>query len=135
MRTRIQEWLLRYGPAEILGLITTLIVGLVTYKISENVLLASFLGSIGENIGYYGFIIGREFKKNPGKFIQNTKNILLEFGIAEAFDSVLIRPFFLYVGARQFSDLTVGFTIGKISADIFFYIITISIYEIRKKLS
>jgi len=65
------------------------------------------MGTIGDNLGYYGFIFVRDIiqSRKPQKqncqynlksFIKNIRNIVIEFGPAEIIDSLLIRPACMY---------------------------------------
>ena len=143
--SKFKEWLKRYLPANILSTIITLLTVLIVLKLTGNNVLAAFLGSIFESIAYYGFILTRdviETKKKYSKekrkyttksFLKNIRNLFLEFGLAEIMDTLIIRPFFLYVCPIVLGSVTIGTLVGKYIADILFYIPTIISYEMRKK--
>ena len=62
------------------------------------------------------------------------RSIAVEFGPAEAIDSVTIRPIALYLGPLVVGNTAVGFVLGSIVADIAFYAMTIFSYERFTKL-
>jgi hypothetical protein len=59
--------------------------------------------------------------------------MLLEFGPAELVDSLLARPLLMYLLAGLLANLTAGIAAGKLAADVVFYAITISAYELRQR--
>jgi pilus assembly protein TadC len=57
------------------------------------------------------------------------RDLVLEFGPAEALDSLLLRPALMYAGILLAPNLALGVVAGKIAADICFYLPTILSYE------
>ncbi len=57
------------------------------------------------------------------------RSIAVEFGPAEAIDSVTIRPVALYLGPLVVGNTAVGFVLGSIVADAAFYVMTVFSYE------
>lgn len=145
MRNKLKIWLKRYLPAEIIGTIFAIIIPTLISFISENVLVIALVGTWSENVGFYGTMIiqeiiqtRREYKRinknyNWLSFVKNLRNIILEFGIAETFDSLLVRPATMYFGIYIFQNIQLGVFTGKILADLIFYVPTIVSYELRKK--
>jgi len=62
------------------------------------------------------------------------RSIAVEFGPAEAIDSILIRPVTLYVGPFLVGNVAVGFVLGSVAADVAFYVMAIASYERFKSL-
>jgi hypothetical protein len=61
-------------------------------------------------------------------------NLALEFGPAEALDSLLLRPALMYAGVSMIPSLTaVGIVFGQVAADIVFYAPTIVSYELLRR--
>jgi hypothetical protein len=137
---KMKDWIRRYGLAEIFGLVGTVVFAKITYHFSGNLIISAFAGSMGENFGYYGYILYREFKyeiytgSHILKLAKRLRNLLFEFGPAETLDLFISRPFFLTVLPKIVGDYTLGIIAGKIISDIVFYAITIPSYEARKKL-
>ena len=145
MKEKLKEWLRRYLPAEIFATIGALIGAGLIFFLTKNRIISAYAGAIGENIGYYGFICIREHlndlkdsQKNNKKhgirgFFKTIRNLTAEFGFSEFLDSLVVRPFFMYFVPLIIGPFSVGIFIGKIVADVIFYIPTIIAYELRKK--
>ena len=145
MRVKAQEWLRRYIPAEITGLFAAVLAGVFFYTMTNSAVITAHSGVWGENIGFYGTIIvmsvSRSIKYHHNQqsaygfasFARDARNIVLEFGPAEAIDSLVTRPFMMYICQRIFGDVVFGLVTGKLAADIMFYIPTIIAYELRKR--
>ena len=58
----------------------------------------------------------------------------MEFGVAEALDSGLLRPLAMGLGVRFFGR-GVGIVVGKLAADLTFYVPVICAYELRRYLA
>src|SRR3954471_16983609 len=59
-RSRLGEWIRRYGPAEIAGTVTAILGSYLVFILTRSEIAAAFGGSMGENVGFYGVILGRE---------------------------------------------------------------------------
>lgn len=142
---KVKEWLSRYWLSEIMGSLGAVIAGLIGFNLSQSGVVAAYFGTIGENLGFYGVIIFRDVvksieshKNNQLKYgvlslTKDIRNIILEFGPSEILDSLLIRPFLMFVFPQILGNMGAGIFIGKIAADIVFYIPAIISYELRKK--
>lgn len=145
MKRKIIEWVRRYLPAEILSTITAVLVALLTNFYSNNLILTAIFSAWSETIVFYAFIISRDIfsskkqhkaQKRVYAFFslgKNIRNIIIEFGIAEALDTLFVRPFFMYFFARLSGLLVVGIVMGKLTSDVIFYIPTIIAYELSQK--
>ena len=137
MKQKLREWLWRYLPAEIAGTITALASAFVAYQLFKNEVITAYAGAWGENIGYYSVIFLREFLKENGasfkNFVKIVRNVFVEFGVAELIDSFVLRPLFMFIFPQLLNNYPVGILVGKIAADITFYIPAILGYEVRKK--
>jgi hypothetical protein len=135
------HYLKRYGLAEIAGAVCVLLISSLTYYFTRNKIIAAYAGTIGENIGFYGVIILRDTidaKRKAahwsGKEIWPVlKNILIEFGIAEALDTFLMRPLMLYLFTSLFTNYQIGALAGVVVADILFYSLAVLSSELNKK--
>ena len=107
---KVQVWLQRYGPAEVAGLAGTFAVFYLSRIFTSNPIVSAYAGTLGENIGFYGFIIGREVRTDIRTAQQSGQGYGLagtaatmghlgfEFGLAEAMDALIVRPFSLALG-------------------------------------
>jgi len=143
---KLREWGGRYLPGEIAGTLSAVTGALLAQHLIGNDAITAFVGTWSENIGFYGYTITREFRnlaRQSGKpfrlhgsgrtFYQLARNIIVEFGSAELFDSFLLRPFFLYSALKLVGNPSIGLVVGKLTADLAFYGITITAYELKKK--
>jgi len=142
-RAKGVEWLKRYGFAELAGLCTAIVGSLAARALTGNEIAAAYSASIGENLGYYGVIIGREvvhdWRAAAGigrpyglsGAAGTARNLALEFGIAEVLDSGVLRPLLMGFGVR-FVGREAGIVVGKLAADLTFYLMVISAYELRR---
>lgn len=133
-------WLRRYLPAELAGTLGAILGGLLGG--AGNPLLAALGGTWGENLGYYGTVIARDLRARRardgrltvGGALRSLRNIALEFGGAELLDSFLLRPAAMFAAIRLTGSLPLGLLLGKLAADLAFYLPTIVAYELRGRL-
>lgn len=140
MNQKLGDWLRRYVPAEVGGIVGSIVVGLLLYSLTGSESLTAVGGTVGESVGYYAVIFLIEAIKIGKKRMLRTRslgiiarNIVVEFGLAEALDAFVIRPFLIYAALQITNNIPVGLVVGKIGADIVFYGLTILMYEYRKK--
>jgi hypothetical protein len=137
---KAREWLPRYWLAEVIGLATALLSVLLTRQLGGSMLAAAVIAPWGENIGYYGTMLVRELRSESRQQQRSTlavallsvRNIAIEFGPAELFDTLLVRPALMYAGPQLVGSLAFGIVIGKVAADVVFYVPVILSYELRR---
>ncbi len=138
---KIIEWIKRYLPAEICAIIGAITGGLTIHFLFTNPYLTALGGTWGENIGYYGKIVYQDLKQRTKQdrklsiigILKTIRNLIVEFGPSEYIDSFIIRPVMMYIFPQIIKNVFIGLFIGKLVADITFYIPTIISYEFRKK--
>jgi hypothetical protein len=142
-RTKGAEWLKRYGVAEVAGLCTAVVGSFAARAVTHSEIAAAYGGAIGENLGYYGVIVGREVVHDRRGTIGNgrrygfagasrtARNLFLEFGAGEALDSTVLRPLAMGLGVRLIGP-GLGIIAGKLAADLTFYVPVICAYELRR---
>lgn len=142
---KLREWLWRYGPAEVVSLLATLVASLLVFNATADKTATALAGTWGGNIGYFGTILiwdvfhtrkrlhelSRTYSLTV--FGKNIRALFLEFGVAEVFDTLLIRPVLLYIMPVLLHNLMWGLIAGKFLADISFYLPAILFYEWGKK--
>ena len=143
-REKTTEWLHRYGVAEIAGVVAALAGSWSVHALTGSDLLTAYGGAIGENLGYYGIIVGRDVVRDRratrarGRVygvrgaLLTTRNLLFEFGIAELIDTGFLRPLAMGLGMRFFGQST-GIVVGKLVADVAFYVPVLCAYELRRR--
>ena len=143
---KLREWFGRYLPAEILGTVTALAAAWMVHAVSGSLITAAIAGTIGESLGFYGCLAVREVRyydalhRDHGRLrrqwltgTRTLRDLLIEFGPAELVDSFLTRPLFMYLMASLLQNFTAGIVAGKLAADVIFYGIAISAYELKRR--
>lgn len=130
---RLRAWLLRYAPLEAAALATALGAGLAVSQFADGQLAIGYAGAWGENLGYYLTAFARE-RRVRGSSALALRDLVMEFGVAEAVDSLVVRPLCMAFGVGQLGSPAAGIVIGKLAADVPFYGFAILGYELRKKL-
>jgi hypothetical protein len=145
MKQKIIEWIKRYGWAEVISMALTILSSWLTYKFTKNNITTALVATWIGNLGYFGTILFQDILlaiiqlRNIGKkysietFYKNIRALFVEFGIAEIFDSFLVRPALLYYFPILLGNRTLGVIIAKFAADITFYVPAIISYELSKK--
>ena len=145
-RAKAAEWVKRYGVAEMAGLCTAVAGSFAARALTGSEIAAAYGGAMGENLGYYGVVIGREVVQDRRAANASgrryglvgagctARNLILEFGVAEVLDSSLLRPLAMALGVRFFGR-GLGIVVGKLAADLTFYVPVICAYELRRYLA
>jgi uncharacterized membrane protein YeiH len=145
MKHKINEWLKRYLPAEIISMILTVVSAELAFGYTENKLTTALVATVIGNTAYFGCILLTDMLATRKHcllnqqtytlhvFFKNIRALGVEFGIAEVFDTLLIRPFLMYYLPILLNSLPWGTFLAKVTADITFYIPAIISYELSKK--
>lgn len=83
----------------------------------------SVVGTAGEVGAFYAVMGTRELSRRGGlsALPAAVRDLAVEFGPAEALDSLLLRPFLLYAGISLSGHPALGALLGKLAADVVFY--------------
>src|SRR6185312_8945402 len=135
IRHKIVEWLRRYAPNEIAGWVGQLGAAAATYALTGSYAAAVIAAIIGASAGYYAAAYFNAVRWSSRAHAARSwpmrvlvanglaaRSIAVEFGPAEAIDSITIRPIALYLGPLVVGNTAVGFVLGSIVADIAFYV-------------
>ena len=144
--TRLREWLVRYGPAECGGLVVAFVASVVARRFvgsTGGAVAAAYAAAWGETIGYAGVLIVRDFATHTRSARRDNRSLgardaglvasglLAEFGPAGVIDTLITRPFMMALGLRLFGP-ALGVVVGKVAADVLFYVPVIYMFERRK---
>jgi hypothetical protein len=144
MKQKIAEWTKRYGLAEIISLSLTVLASWLTFEFTKSNISTALAGTWAGNVGYFGTILIQDIllaikqleqigkKYSIDTFYKNARALFVEFGIAEIFDTFLIRPTLLYYFPIWLDNLALGVVVAKFAADITFYVPAIISYELSK---
>ncbi len=141
MKHKLREWIGRYGIAESMAILFVLVFSNLIRFITGSTIIAAVITPWFENLGFYGTIAYRDLKNHKknhgnitfGSIIKIAIGNIIEFGPAEYFDSLLLRPFFLGVFPLFIPNYTLAVFLGSMAANVTFYIPTIISYELKKK--
>lgn len=141
MKRKVIVWFKRYIPAEVAAVCGALIGGFSAHVLFYNPVVTAIGGTVGDGVFYYGTIVLRDLWEQKEKhkkitfrvFAKTIRNMLLEFGPSEFLDSFIIRPISMYIFPLLLQNIGFGLIVGKVVADIIFYIPTIISYELRMK--
>ena len=134
-RTRV--WLHRYLPAEIVGTSAAIVAAGVAA--SGGVERAVIAAAWAEAIAFYAFVTIREFRRihtgrrAGGAALLAVRDVVAEFCVAEAADTIVLRPLLMYAFAATLGGLLAGVIAGKLVADVVFYALAIPAFELRER--
>lgn len=141
-RLKLRSWLIRYGPSEVLGTIAAVGIAGMVNNLTGSSIAAAYAGTMAENVLFYGVMFLRETIRGAhdagargrpygnADLIRVMHGLLLEFGAAEALDSLLLRPALMALGIR-FLGGHLGALAGKLLSDLAFYGPVLTVYEWR----
>ncbi|MBI5392760.1 hypothetical protein HZA96_02730 [Candidatus Woesearchaeota archaeon] len=143
-KSKLIEWTKRYGIAEIVSTAAAYVCSYLADAFFENDIAVAYGATVGATVGFYGTMFFKDIKKDyltakknskayGIKGVSNTsKNLFIEFSVAEIFDVILTRPA-ATAASIYLLEKGAGIIVGKVIADIAFYIPAIISYELRKK--
>lgn len=131
-KRRVGRWLRRYLPPEISSNALALLCAGAAYAAGGGALATVVAGTWGGSVGYYGLLLSRELSGSRGERspLQVVLALVGEFGPAEALDCMLLRPALMYAATALAPNLAWGFALGKLAADLAFYLPAIVSYEL-----
>ncbi len=138
----VRRWVSRYGPSELLGTVAAVGTAVSIHSLTGSAVVAAYAGAMAENIAFYGIIFlresireahlagarGRDF--GEGALVPVARNLVLEFGVAEALDTLFVRPLLMGLGLGLIGG-NFGALAGKLAADIVFYGPVLAAFEWR----
>jgi hypothetical protein len=135
--SRARVWLHRYLPAEIIGSSAALTAAVLASGggLERAVVAAAW----AEAIAFYAFVTARELRRlraeqrGPNVVLLALRDVVAEFGVAEAADTIILRPLLMYAFADALGGLLVGVIAGKLVSDLIFYGLAIPAYELRER--
>lgn len=142
VRRKLLGWARRYGPSEVLGTVAAVGVAVAVQQASGSTILAAYVSTGAEATVFYGIMFLRESIRDAHRagaqgrpfgsadLLPVVRNMVLEFGVAEALDVAILRPLCMGLGLRWVGG-ALGALAGKLLADIAFYGPVLTIYEWR----
>lgn len=141
-RGKVMEWVRRYLPNELAGWTAEIGSAVAAYQLTGSYAAAVVAGTIGSSAGYYAtaYVNGVRwaYRSLAGRnlvirmLLANglaVRSIAVEFGPAEAIDSIVVRPAALFAGPFLVGSTALGWVLGSLAADLAFYVFAIFSYE------
>jgi len=131
-RVRVAAWRRRYGPTEALGAAVAVGVALGSRAAGAGLPLAAFAATLTEACWFYGTLAWRDLRRERSEAAERgsdlppavaravVRDLVLEFGAAEAVDSLVLRPI-CYAAGMHWLGTVPGILAGKIVADLLFW--------------
>lgn len=136
-KSNFKEWFDRYKYSELAATSTALIAS--QFSRIFNDLATAYLITFAEYFAFYSVMIYRSFtikvaenenqKITFKEILVLIRNLFLEFGYPAILDFFFIRPFCMYWMPVLTGNYFMGIILGKITADCFFYFLSIINYE------
>ena len=142
-KSNFKEWFDRYKYSELAATSAALIASQFSRIFSA--LTTAYIITFAEYFAFYGVMIYRSYKTQAAQKNQENqtvsfkeitliiRNLFLEFGYPAALDFFFVRPFCMYWMPILTGNYFLGIIVGKITADSFFYFLSIVNYELIKK--
>jgi hypothetical protein len=126
---KIKFFVKRYWLAELVSASASYLFAWLAITISEDKIISSYFGSIGALLGFYIPIYikdlnkYREYTNLPRKRIYSVVavGLLVEFGLSEAVDTLVMRPMCLYFAQSAINEFTIAIITGNVIANILFF--------------
>ena len=105
----------------------------------EGVASAVVAATWAESLGFYAFVTGRELRRargprrTPSALVLAVRDVVAEFGVAEAADTIFVRPALMYAFVDPLGGVLPGVIAGKLAADLVFYGLAVPAYELRER--
>ncbi|MGH3583935.1 MAG: hypothetical protein ACRDUB_20270 [Mycobacterium sp.] len=141
-RTKAIEWTRRYLPLELAGWVGELGSAWIAYALTGSLAVAAVVATVGSAVSYYipAYVNavrwswptlppGSRRAKLAMSNLLAVRSITVEFGAAEALDSVFLRPVLYYAAPVLLGNVWLGWVVGGFAADAIFYLCTIFCYE------
>lgn len=129
---RLLAWRRRYGWSEALAALVAVLVALGTLQAGVPVPFAALAATLAEAAWFYGTLALRDLRRErreaaarglqlpPDAAVITLRDLVLEFGAAEAVDSLLLRPV-CYTAGLYWIGGAWGILAGKVVADLLFW--------------
>jgi hypothetical protein len=133
MKTKLKTWVLRYAPAEVGGIAMAFAVAGIASLFTHNSIVLAYSASLGDNTGFYGVMLTRDVLRRrrlckrehrpyrKADTVAVVRDLFLEFGGAELLDTLIVRPFCMYLFPIILQDAALGIVCGKVLSDVVFY--------------
>ncbi|MDD5769792.1 MAG: hypothetical protein PHE25_02390 [Candidatus Gracilibacteria bacterium] len=142
IKNKIKEWIKRYWLSELVSYTLAMLLSFLTFKLTRNYYLSGILLIVGDYLGYFGIMLLNEIKNtikvkmqySLKLLIKDVRNLGFEFGPPQILEIFIIYPLLTFYIPPLFKNYFIGAFVAMTLAVIIFYIQTVILYEIRKKI-
>ncbi|HQY33992.1 hypothetical protein [Actinotalea sp.] len=145
-RRGARYWIGRYLPSELAATVGAIGGAWLAHRATGSLAAAAVVGTVVEGIGFYAVSVARMLaaelrsdaprrdpavargaarRRRPTRvlraLLRTAALTVAEFGPAEALDTLLVRPGLMYVAPLVLGSPLLGWTVGKVAADVVFY--------------
>lgn len=128
----------RYWLAELWSLIGTFAAAYLMQETYNTIISKAFAGSTGAFIGFYLVMYLKENKELIFKRWFNRQafnNLLIEFGLSELLDVLIIRPTCLMAAQTVTGSFSVALISGNLAANGVFFVLSAFMYSKRETIT
>jgi hypothetical protein len=137
-------WVRRYGPAELACLITMLAASIGAARVTDSPPLLAVAAIAGATVGFYGVLLTAVLREQSALLAGQPRRVrracvrtvgllAAEFGVAEIADTFFLRPALMILGVILVGDAVWGLLLGKIVADVLFYVISGACFRLTQR--
>ena len=124
---KLNNWIQCYLLSELLGVGGSLLCVSLAVRADAHLMVVAISGVAGELFGFYLPLAIREFaaQRCESPLLSALRltghHLLIKFGLAELFDTILSRPLLMAGAMYLFESAFTGLLVGGTLADLFFY--------------
>lgn len=130
----VRLWLRSYLLLDVAGTLFSLLFGCATYSVTERIGPMVVAAVVGENVGFYGAALLREWRRGAGHGDSrraSVLNVLQEFMPAECLDVAVIRPAALVFASSVIDSPAAAIVMGGLIADLSYYTVAARCAPVR----
>jgi hypothetical protein len=92
---------------------------------------AALVATWSATLTFYAFVTARELR--GARPLAALRAVLAEYWLAEACDTLFLRPLIVYACTQATRSVLAGVLLGRLLADVAFYALAIPAYELRRR--
>ena len=143
LKDKIIFFIKRYWLAKLVSTFLSYLMAWVATNQAGDKILISYCGSAGAFIGFYSIIFLNDIRKFPINSRLSrihilksiTLSLIIEFGLSEAIDLLLIRPACLYVAQLSITSFALAIIAGNIAANIIFFLLSAYMFSRKEAIA
>lgn len=142
IKNKIKEWIKRYWLSELVSYTLAMLLSFLTFKLTRNYYLSWILLIVWDYLWYFWIMLLNEIKNtikvkmqySLKLLIKDVRNLWFEFWPPQILEIFIIYPLLTFYIPPLFKNYFIWAFVAMTLAVIIFYIQTVILYEIRKKI-